>query len=205
MIVLGLPPALRKAVHLAQSFSRCRVTRDISRFDQCRTFNRKPEQIDSNGNKKPRPKTEPIPKITLLSSDNSTTVTVLEVAQRLAKRRNLTLIKVSDLESKTQRPLYKLVSNTNILEHQTEEDTQDTNKAAQKSSKSTKIFYVSAKITEHDLQTKTKNMMKLLNKEYKVKIAITLDGADGVSSVILSSAFWYITDQRKEIIKRTIR
>ncbi|EGI58133.1 PREDICTED: uncharacterized protein LOC105153199 [Acromyrmex echinatior] len=170
MIVSGLSPALRKVVHLAQSFSRYRTT------DQCRMFNKWPE-TDSNDNKKPRPKTEPIPKITLLSLDNSTIVTVLEVAQRLAKRRNLTLIKVSDLEDKTQRPLYKLVKTANLLEEI--EDTQDTDKTAQKSSKIIKLFYISAKITEHDLWTKTKNMMKLLNKGHKVKVAITLDGADG--------------------------
>ncbi|KYN21401.1 PREDICTED: translation initiation factor IF-3-like [Trachymyrmex cornetzi] len=181
MIVPGLPPTLRKAVHFAQSFSRCRVTRDIWKSDQCRTFSKRSEQTDSNGKKIPRPKTEPIPKITLLSLDNSTTVTVLEVAQRLAKRRNLTLIKVSDLEGTMQRPLYKLMNNTNILEHleKTEEDTRNTDKAVQKSSKGAKLYYISAKITEHDLWTKTKNMMKLLNKGHKVKVAITLDGADG--------------------------
>ncbi|KYN06259.1 hypothetical protein ALC62_02751 [Cyphomyrmex costatus] len=185
MIVPELPSALHKAVHLAQSFSRCRVIRDIWKSNQYRTFSRRPEQmIDNNGIKKPRPKTVPIPKITLLSPDNLTTVTILEVAQRLAKRRNLTLIKVSDLESKTQRPLYKLVDNTGILEHfeKTEEsktDTKNDHNDAQKSSKGIKIFYISAKITDHDLQTKTKNMVKLLNKEHKVKIAITLNDSDG--------------------------
>jgi len=195
MIVSELPSALRKIVQLAQSFSRCRVTHDIWKSNQCRMFNKRSEQ--TNDNKKPRPKTEPIPKITLLSLDNSTTVTVLEVAQRLAKRRNLTLIKVSELEDKTQRPLYKLMNNANIFEEIKED------KDAQKLRKGTKLFYIAAKITEHDLWTKTKNMMKLLNVGYKVKVAITLDAADGVSSVILFSASWYTTDQK--IIKRIIR
>jgi len=183
-------PGLQRVVHLAQSFSRCRVTRDIWKFSQCRAFSRKPEEIGGDGAKKPRPKTEPVPKITLVSPDNSSTVTVLEVAQRLAKRRNLTLIKVSDPEGKTQRSLYKLVNATGILE-ETEEDTQDTKsaeKTTQKSSKGTKLFYISAKITEHDLQTKTKNVLRLLNKGNKVKIVITLDDADGVSSVIFPFA-----------------
>ncbi|XP_012062006.1 PREDICTED: translation initiation factor IF-3, chloroplastic-like [Atta cephalotes] len=173
MIVPELPPALRKAVQLVQSFSRCRVTHDIWKSNQCRMFNKRPEQTKSNDNKKPRPKTEPIPKITLLSLDNSTTVTVLEVAQRLAKRRNLTLIKVSELEDKTQRPLYKLMNNANIFEEIKED------KDVQKLRKGTKLFYITAKITEHDLWTKTKNMMKLLNMGHKVKVAITLDAADG--------------------------
>jgi len=183
MIVSELPSALREVVQLAQNFSRYRVTHDIWKSNQCRMFNKRPEQ--TNNNKKPRPKTEPIPKITLLSLDNSTTVTVLEVAQRLAKRRNLTLIKVSELEDKTQRPLYKLMNNANIFEEIKED------KDAQKLRKGTKLFYIAAKITEHDLWTKTKNMTKLLNVGHKVKVAITLDAADGVSSVILFSASWY--------------
>ncbi|XP_011160303.1 translation initiation factor IF-3 [Solenopsis invicta] len=177
MVVPGLSPVLRRAVHFAQSFSRCRVTRDIWRSDQCRAFNRKPEVFDSDIVKKPRPKTEPVPKITLVSLDNSVSVTVLEEAQRLAKRRNLTLVKVNDLENKTQRPLYKLVNSTDDILEDTEEK-EDT-KSAEKSSKGTKLLYVSAKITEHDLQTKTKNVVRLLKKGHKVKIVITLDGSDG--------------------------
>lgn len=184
MIVPGLLPVLR-AVHLTRSFSRCRVIRDIWRFGQCRAFSRRPEELDSDGVKKPRPKTVPVPRITLVSPDNSITVTVLEDAQRLAKRRNLTLVKVIDLDSKTQRPLYKLANSTDVLEEDVidEEDTKNVDRAEQKSSKGTKLFYISAKITKHDLQTKTKNVMKLLSKGHKAKIVITLDGVDGVSSV----------------------
>ncbi|XP_012525317.2 translation initiation factor IF-3 [Monomorium pharaonis] len=179
MVVPELSPALRRAVHLVQSFSRCRVTRDTWRFSQCRAFSRKSEELNGDDAKKPRPKTEPVPRITLVSPDNSITVTVLEDAQRLAKRRNLTLVKITDLESKTQRPLYKLMNSTDVLEDtEKEEDTKDNNRTAEKSSKSTKLFYVSSKITEHDLQTKAKNVVKLLRKNHKIKLVITLDGVN---------------------------
>lgn len=180
-------------MHLARGFGRCRVARDIWKSGQCRAFSGRPEEVGSDGAKKPRPKTVPQPRITLVSPDNSITVTVLEEAQRLAKRRNLTLVKVSDVEGKTQRAVYKLVNSTGILVDETEEDTgsKSADRTAQKSDKTPKLFYVSAKITEHDLQTKTKNVMKLLTKGYRVKVAITLDGANGVSSVILSSVSSY--------------
>lgn len=175
MVVPRLTPTLRRAVHLAQNFNWCRVAHDTWKLGQCRAFNRRPNETGGDEvTKKPRPKTEPVPKITLVSPDNSTTVTVLEVAQRLAKRRNFTLIKVSDIEAKTQRPLYKLVNNTGVLE-EAEIDT----KAVSKSSKGNKLFYMSAKIAEHDLLTKTKNVVRLLNKGHKVKVVITLDDADG--------------------------
>lgn len=180
MTIPGLSSALWRAVRLAQNFNWNRVAHDVRASVQCRAFSRKLEEFDSDGAKKPRPKTESVPRITLMSPDNSTTVTVLEVAQRLAKRRNLTLIKVSDPDGKTQRPLYKLV-NTGLLK-EIEEDTKDAGKAAKKSNK---LLYVSAKITEHDLRTKMKNVVRLLNKGHKVKVAITLDGFDGVSFMIL--------------------
>jgi len=179
MSVPGLPSALRRTVHLARSFSWCRVARDIWKSGHCRAFSGKPEELGNNGVKKPRSKT--VPKITLVSPDNSITVTVLEEAQRLAKRRNLTLVKVSDVEGKTQRAVYKLMNSTGILVGETEENTgsKSVDRTAQKSDRSPKLLYISAKITEHDLQTKMKNVMRLLTKGNKVKIAITLDGANG--------------------------
>lgn len=197
MFVPGLL-ALRRAVHLRQSFSRYRVARDVWKFGQCRAFGRRPEPED-NDVKKPRPKTEPVPRITLVSPDNSTTVTVLEEAQRLAKRRNFTLVKISDLEAKTQRPLYKLVSTSSGILGETDKDTKDTKDADRTAQKGTKLFYISAKITEHDLQTKTKNVLKLLTKKHKVKIVITLDGANGVST--LPSVSLCICDEGRGIVK----
>lgn len=132
--------------------------------------------------KQQRPKTVPVPKITLVSPDNSMTVTVLEDAQRLAKRRKLTLVKVSDLDSKTQRPVYKLMSSSVFIE-EVREKIEDDHRDNQKF-KDVKLHYISAKITEHDLLTKMKNVVKLLNKGHKVKIVITLDGSNEVSSLI---------------------
>lgn len=180
MFVPGFLPALRRTVHLARSSSQCRVARDTWKSGQCRAFSRRPEALDSDGTKKPRPKTVPVSKITLVSPDNSVTMTVLEEAQRLAKRRNLTLVKVDDVKDKT-RAVYKLVNSADILE---EDATSVEDTTAQKLKKGTKIFYISGKITEHDLQTKIKNMVRLLSKGHKVKIFVTLDGSDGVSSVI---------------------
>lgn len=139
----------------------------------------------NEGIKKPKPKTVPIPKITLISPNDSITVTILEDAQRLAKRRNLILTKVTDLDSKTQRAIYKLTSNishVNRTEKATEaaEDVKNDDKDKQKF-KEVKLLYISAKITEHDLSTKIKKVVKLLDKQHKVKLVITLDDSHEVS------------------------
>ncbi|XP_029174571.1 uncharacterized protein LOC114943158 isoform X2 [Nylanderia fulva] len=168
--------ALRDAVYRAWDFNQCCVTSDLRNVS--RTFSNKSVFDDVGGvvtEKKQRPKTVPVPKITLLSPDDRMTVTVLEEAQRLAKRRKFVLVKISDLDSKTQRPVYKLTSSILDKEEDVTENVEADGKDKQRF-KETKIFFISAKIAENDLLTKTKNMVKLLEKEHKVKIVITLDG-----------------------------
>lgn len=48
-----------------------------------------------------------VPKITLISPDNNAVITDLKNAQSLAQRRDLKLVKIQDLNTKTQRPVYK--------------------------------------------------------------------------------------------------
>lgn len=188
MATSRLLTTLRRVVYHAQDFNKYCVTSDLR--DVRRAFSKKSilEQDDATV-KKQRPKTVPVPKITLLSLNDSITVTVLEHAQRLAKRRKLTLVKISDLDSKTQRPLYKLMNSSVFIEEvekNVEKNVEDDDKNEQKS-KDTKLLYISAKIAQNDLLTKTRNVVKLLNKGHKVKIVITLDGINEVSSLIFLS------------------
>lgn len=47
------------------------------------------------------------PKITLISNDESVSIVSLDEANRLSKRRDLKLVKIIDLDIKTQRAVYK--------------------------------------------------------------------------------------------------
>ncbi|XP_020284545.1 uncharacterized protein LOC109855102 isoform X2 [Pseudomyrmex gracilis] len=179
---------LRRSVCLAQNSSRVCVTQTLQVY-RCQPYNKKFKQdsTESSEKKVPRPKTVPVPKITLLLPDNSMTVTVLAEAERLAKRRNLTLVKVEDFNSKTQRPLYKLASSSStLLEETTEavENVKDSKKSKENKEnfKDCKIVYLSAKIAEHDVRIKAKNMVKWLNKKHQVKVIINLN--DNVEETI---------------------
>lgn len=63
------------------------------------------EKVDAEKKKKKQ-----IPRITLISDGDKIEITTLEEAQKLGLRRNLKLVKVIDLDTKTQRPVYKLMS-----------------------------------------------------------------------------------------------
>lgn len=97
---------------------------------------------------------------------------------------------MSDLDSKTQRPLYKLVNDSSFFEDT--EDIKDTDNVGQKHKVHIKLLYISAKIAQHDLLTKMKNVIKLLKKGFKVKIVIILDNIKEVSVWRLSYLSpWY--------------
>ncbi|CAK9811496.1 hypothetical protein ANTPLA_LOCUS7050 [Anthophora plagiata] len=126
--------------------------------------------------KKPKKKTIPIPKITLIHPDKSTTVTVLEAAERLAKRRSFDLIKVLDNDPKSNRSVYKLQSPSSY-KIKDEIEAKEVDKNCTKY-KATKLYAMKSKINEHDLDIKIKNMNKVLGKMHKVKIVV--NNPDGV-------------------------
>ncbi|KAI4495489.1 hypothetical protein M0802_008703 [Mischocyttarus mexicanus] len=124
-----------------------------------------------NTSVKKKPKTVIIPKITLLSSNDSMTVVTLEDAERLAKRRNLILIKVED-EKSSSRATYKLVQSMDYFK---ETKTKNKENEEKNDIKSVKLIQLSTKISMFDLDVKLKNVNRLLKKRHKVKLIVNYD------------------------------
>lgn len=59
-----------------------------------------------------------VEKITLITDGNNIEVTSLEEAKKLSTRRNLKLVKMVDVDFKTQRPVYKLLSGVDFYEQE---------------------------------------------------------------------------------------
>ncbi|KAJ8984951.1 hypothetical protein NQ317_007820 [Molorchus minor] len=118
--------------------------------------------IDANMDKaavENKKKTTSIPKITLIQGDELT-VTSLEEAQKLSKRRDLKLVKIIDLDTKTQRPVYKLMTGSEYFAEDLKQ--RELKKLEKQSStiKGEKVLILGHSISEHDLMTDVK---KLLN------------------------------------------
>ncbi|XP_043491975.1 uncharacterized protein LOC122517574 [Polistes fuscatus] len=155
---------------------------------------------DTEGNvhdfpKKKKPKTMIIPKITLLSSKDSMTVLTLEEAQKLAKRRNLMLIKVEDEQKRSSKDTYKLVEPTGHLK---ESKVKDKNDSKNNEMKSVKLIQLSAKISMYDIEIKLKNVNRLLKKRHKVKLIINYDSElpDKILKYVESTIKQYGTIQK---------
>ncbi|XP_059226607.1 translation initiation factor IF-3 [Stomoxys calcitrans] len=119
-------------------------------------------------------------KITLIQNQN-VTVTALEEARNLAKRRSMHLVQVQKMDTKTQRPVYKLVSAAEHLQEELsdlkahDKDGTSPDKPAQK--KSEKTLNIGSRISEHDLASRLKNISKWLDKRHEVRILI--QGTEG--------------------------
>ncbi|XP_014483328.1 PREDICTED: translation initiation factor IF-3 [Dinoponera quadriceps] len=173
MAALKLLTALRRATRFTQNFDQRRVACELDAYQRRGFSTRKTinlNDVDAETKPKQKPKTVPVPKITLLLPDNSMTVTDMEHALRMATRRKFNLVKVSDSDNKTHRATYKLMSNS-IEDIEIPQNSIN----VQQKSKTCKLLYINANIAKHDLLTKMKNIVKLLNKGNKVKICITLN------------------------------
>lgn len=115
-------------------------------------------------------------RVTLINTDNSVSITDLINAQSLSVRRDLKLVKIQDSDSKTRRPVYKLMTNA---EYHSEELNKRKEKQAARldeNIKGEKLLTLSSRIGEHDLITATKKIVKLIEKNYEVKVIVSREG-----------------------------
>ncbi|XP_039279510.1 translation initiation factor IF-3, chloroplastic isoform X1 [Nilaparvata lugens] len=123
-------------------------------------------------NKPKKKKKEKLVYITLIENDNISVMTH-EDAMKLSKRRNLKLVQIKDYETKTERATYQLMSPAELMAEE------KSSKKDKKDSTDVKLLSITSKIEEHDLVSKTKNIIKWLNKKNEVRISISNDDNKG--------------------------
>ncbi|XP_034476907.1 translation initiation factor IF-3, mitochondrial [Drosophila innubila] len=119
-------------------------------------------------------------KITLIAQNQAMSVTTLDEAQKLAKRRDLHLLRLNQTDAKTGRVVFRLVTAAEMLADD-QDDRGAAKSASEKGSKKTeKSLTIGARITDHDLASRLKNIAKWLNKRHEVRILIqgSSSGAD---------------------------
>lgn len=127
------------------------------------------ESISGEELQKKKRKAPIVPRITLLSGKDDISVTTLEEAQKLAKRRDLKLVKILDLDTKTQRPVYKLMTATEYHA----EDVKSKKQNKDTGFKGEKMIMMSTAISDHDLQVHIKKIEKWIAKNFEVRIAVS--------------------------------
>ncbi|EDW90802.1 translation initiation factor IF-3 [Drosophila yakuba] len=111
-----------------------------------------------------------VQKITLIQQNQSMSITTLEEAQKLAKRRELHLLRLEQADAKTGRAMFKLITAAEMLSDDAEQSRSASEKVREK--KTEKSLTIGARITEHDLSSRLKNIVKWLAKRHEVRILI---------------------------------
>jgi len=157
-------------------------------------------EIDDTGPavKKPRPKTVPQPKITLLGPDKELSVVTMDVAAKMSERRGLKLVKIIDIDTKTQRPVYQMMTAAQFLEEEGKsKSNKDGEKVHSKKSKSEKTALIHCRIGEADLESKIKNFHKWLNKMHEVRVTVSGDTANEIADKIIE-----MTQECSKVVQR---
>lgn len=144
------------------------------------------------------------PKITLIAQDQSVSVVNLDEAQKISKRRDLKLVKIIDLDMKTQRPVYKLMTSAEYLNEDLKRREEKKRSKAEATIKGDKLLTVSARITEHDLSSKIQNVLKWLRKSYEVRIVVAGDG-DKAKQESVAARFEQDTKEAGKIVQKRFR
>ncbi|KAK7866312.1 hypothetical protein R5R35_007136 [Gryllus longicercus] len=177
---------LRKEI--GQPLFLCPAFTPVTLFSQ----NAAPKQPDE---KNKRLKSGTYTRITLIESDGNVTITSLEEAEKVAKRRDMKLVKINDKQAANQRSTYKMMTSTQYFHEELKSRKTRTEKKKTEM-KGEKLLSMSDKIDKHDLEAKLKMVNKWLHKKYEVRVVIN-ESEESLST----SVFKFIETSVKEIGK----
>lgn len=113
------------------------------------------------------------PKITLISDNDKIDVMTLDQAKKLSVRRDLKLVKIMDLDTKTHRAVYKLMTGSEYYAEDLKKREERKLAKAEPHIKGEKLLTIANKISQHDLNSKISTCLKWLQKYYEVRVVIT--------------------------------
>lgn len=154
-------------------------------------------EIDDEGAlKKIRPKTVPQPKITLLGLDKDVSVVTMDVASKMCERRGLKLVKIIDIDSKTQRPVYQMMTANQFLKED-HKNRQNKDEKNHNQPKKEKTVLINCRIGQSDLESKVNNIHKWLSKMHEVRITIAGDTANEIADEVIK-----MTQDSSRVVQR---
>lgn len=134
----------------------------------------------NNQNKVPlskNPKHKTSPQVTLLTGDKIDVVT-LDQAKKIAERRQLKLVNIIDFDTKSNRPVYKLMTGTEYLTAELQQREQKKAARLEPHIKAEKLLTIASKTSVHDLEMKINKTIKWIEKLHEVRVVITGDTGD---------------------------
>lgn len=166
----------------------------------CQNLSFKKNKIDIIDNdsllKKLRPKTVRQPKITLLGLEKDISVVTIDVASKMCERRGLKLVKIIDIDTKTHRPVYQMMTANQFLKKDNKIQQNNDEKHINKL-KTEKTALINCRIGRGDLESKVNNFRKWLSKLHEVRVTVTGDTSNEVADEIIK-----MTQEYSRVVQR---
>lgn len=125
------------------------------------------------------PKHKTSPQITLLSGSDKIDVVTLDQAKKIAERRQLKLVNIIDFDTKSNRPVYKLMTGAEFLAAELKHREQKKSARLEPQIKGEKLLTIASKTSMHDLEMKINKTCKWIEKFNEVRVVIIGDASDG--------------------------
>lgn len=160
----------------------------------------KTDKAESTSDKNKTKKDSPM--IILIDTEDKVSVISLSQAEKIARRRDLKVVKIEDSSLKTSdKQVYKLMTGKQYFDEEVK---------AKKNFKSPflkgeKVLTISSKIAAHDLKSKQKKIKMWLEKGYQIRVTITSRGTENKDAENIFAAIEEEINNKGRILQQRVK
>lgn len=97
----------------------------------------------------------------------------LDQAKKIAEKRNMKLVNIIDRDTKSSRPIYKLMTSHEYHAEELKKREEKKEMKSQLQIKSEKLLTINNKITSHDLESKIGKVKKWIEKLHEIRVVVS--------------------------------
>lgn len=181
---LGCSTYSTKCISWSSNYAAGRKVSCVTFTTSVVNFTSRDASFDDEKPKENKVKKPPVPKVTLLGPDNTiVTVATLEEIQKISTKKDLRLVKIVDLDAKSHRPIYKMMTEAQYMEEDFQIKKQKKEKKSKHVIKGEKLVLISERISDNDLEQRIKKMIKWLSTKHEVRVIISCPGESKILAV----------------------
>lgn len=126
----------------------------------------------------------------------------LDQAKKIAEKRNMKLVNIIDKDTKSSRPIYKLMTSHDYHAEELKKREEKKEMRNQAHIKSEKLLTINNKISAHDLDSKVVKVKKWIEKLHEIRVVVGGEEGNMASAEKITKA---LEDAAKELNARVLQ
>jgi translation initiation factor IF-3 len=120
-------------------------------------------------------------------------VITLDQAKKIAEKRNMKLVNIIDRDTKSSRPIYKLMTSHEYHAEELKKREEKKEARGHPQIKAEKLLTINNKISQHDLESKVGKVKKWIEKMHEIRVVVggeegNMGGAEKITKTIEEAA-----------------